>query len=279
MKIAKPNLPGIIFISVLLTAQISCGKSSQTTHPTLLDGDDKSFVIVGYSTSYAWPEILQEMLDEHSDGQRKYHVLNAVIGGSPVETWIAHPDSADYQKTFGAMLADFFGDDARLRSAAPAPTVALCQQSLQFTRTRRGPIARTDDEEGIRIGADAMEKLAMQLQEHGIRQVYYGMHIYKHPVEPEVGNERLALAALLKRSHHFIFEGPDVWEPTKRGYPELFAEDGVHPNDKGMKIMAEAWYRTVAGDLAQQEIIDRMHAKDYEVDKMMDTYRIWRRGS
>ncbi|MCG8608369.1 SGNH/GDSL hydrolase family protein [bacterium] len=277
MKVAKSRL-GIIFIIALLAAQVACEKNSLSSS-TPLDGNEKSFVIVGYSTSFAWPEMLQEMLDEHSDGQRKYHVLNAVVGGSPVETWIAHPDSQDYQKTFGVMLSDFFGDNPRLRGTAPPPTVALCQQSLQFTRTRRGPIARADDEEGIRIGADAMEKLAMRLRELGIIQVYYGMHIYKHPVEPEVGNERLALATLLKRGHDFIFEGPDVWEPTKHGYPEVFAEDGVHPNEEGMKIMAEGWYRTVAGDLANQEIIDRMHAKDYDIDKMIDRYRNWRRGS
>ena len=30
----------------------------------VLDGREKSIVVVGYSTSYAWPDILQEMLDE-----------------------------------------------------------------------------------------------------------------------------------------------------------------------------------------------------------------------
>ncbi|MCZ6598673.1 MAG: hypothetical protein O7B99_13625, partial [Planctomycetota bacterium] len=50
------------------------------TDPPVLDGEAKSFVVVGYSTSYAWPGMLQDMLDEHSEhmgGERVYHVLNA----------------------------------------------------------------------------------------------------------------------------------------------------------------------------------------------------------
>ncbi|MFQ5636438.1 MAG: hypothetical protein ACE5IR_00405 [bacterium] len=269
-----------LVVPALFFSFLSCQQSSNKKHPsTLLDGREKSFVIVGYSTSYAWPAMLQDMLDEHSEDGRLYHILNAVIGGSPVETWIAEPDSEDYQQTFGAMLTDFFGENPRLRGEAPEPTVALCQQSLQFTRTLRGPITSADDTAGIRIGADAMAKLALRLQGHGIERVYYGMHIYKHPVEPEVGNERLALTALLKRGHDFIFAGPDVWEPTKAGYPDVYEEDGVHPNQHGMKIMAEGWYRTVAGKSARQEVIDRMYAQNYDVDKMMDEYRSWRRGS
>ena len=46
-----------------------------------LDGGEKSFLVVGYSTSYAWPDMLQEMLDRHAGGERVYHMLNAVVGG------------------------------------------------------------------------------------------------------------------------------------------------------------------------------------------------------
>ncbi len=44
----------------------------------------------------------------------------------------------------------------------------------------------------------------------GLEQVVIAMHIYKKPVEPEVGNERIALARLLKRGHDFISAGPDL---------------------------------------------------------------------
>lgn len=246
----------------------------------LLDGVDKSMVVVGYSTSFVWPAMLQDMLDDHAGGERIYHVLNAVAGGSPVGRWIAAPESEDYQETYGAMLRDFFGPDARLRGDLPAPTVAIIQQSLQRTptpETRLGPVHDLDDPEGIRIGADALEKLAMQLRDDGIERSYFGMHIYKEGYEPEIGNERFALAALLERGHEFIFKGPDVWSPTLREHPEAFAEDGLHPSERGMRIMAERWYRALAGADARQEVIDAMLAREYDVDSLMREYFAWRR--
>lgn len=245
----------------------------------LLDGTEKSLVIVGYSTSYAWPQMLQEMLDEHAGGERTYHVLNAVIGGSPVGRWIAAPDSEDYGDTYGAMVADFFGPDARLRGDAPAPTVAVLQHSLQRTPTREtrlGPVRSADDAEGIEIGADALEKLAMQLRTDGIERVYMAMHIYKEGYEPEVGNERFALAALLHRGHGFIEAGPDVWSLTIARHPEVFTEDRLHPNDQGSQLMAEAWYRTLAGAEAKQEVIDAMNSRSYDFDTLMNEYLEWR---
>ena len=244
---------------------------------SLLDGREKSFVVVGYSTSFAWPEMLQEMLNEHADGRHIYHVLNAVVGGSPVEPWIAEPGSEAYEKTVGAMLRDYFGPNARLRRGAAEPTVALCQQSLQLTRSRLGPIASAADVEGIRIGADALEKLATRLHEHGVDAVYVAMHIYKKGYEPQVGNERFALQELLSRGHDFVFAGPDVWSLTVGQHPGAFTEDGLHPNERGMKIMAEGWYRTMAGADARQEVIDRLHARSYDVEKMMDDYMASRR--
>ncbi len=258
----------------------TAGEAGSAVDP-ILDGVEKSIVLVGYSTSYAWPGMLQEMLDQHSGGTRVYHLLNAVIGGSPVGRWIAGPESEDYQETYGAMSRDFFGPEARLRGTAPAPTVALLQQSLQRTptpATRLGPVTAADDAAGIEIGADALEQLVMQLRDDGIEQVYIAMHIYKEGYEPEVGNERLALAALLHRGSEFIFSGPDMWSRTYREHPEAFTEDRLHPNERGAMIMAEAWYRTLAGGEARQGIIDALHERTYDVDAMMNAYLAWRRG-
>ncbi|MFQ5411809.1 MAG: SGNH/GDSL hydrolase family protein [Phycisphaerae bacterium] len=243
----------------------------------LLNGKPRSFIVVGYSTSYAWPAMLQDMLDEHTGGKRVYHVLNAVVGGSPVAPWIARPGTRRYRATIGAMLRDYFGEKPRLRGVAPPPTVALCQQSLQFTGAPKGPIARIDDADGLKLGTDALEKLALRLREHGIEQVVIAMHIYKKGYEPRVGNERFALKALLARGHDFILEGPDVWSLTIGEHPAAFTEDGLHPNERGMKIMAEAWYRTLAGARADGKIIRRMHARSYDIDKIMRAYRKSRR--
>ncbi len=266
------------------TAQVPAAPATEATppasavRPTLLDGNEKSMVLVGYSTSYVWPQLVQDMLDEHAGG-RTYHVLNAAIGGSPVGRWIADPSSEDYQATYGAMLTDFFGDTPRLRGDAPAATVVLMQQSLQRTptpETRLGPVTSADDEDGIRVGADALETLVNQLRSDGIEQVIIGMHIYKEGYEPEVGNERFALDALLRRGYKYVHAGPDVWSLTIGQHPEAFTDDRLHPNALGSKLMAEAWYRSIAGDAARQDIIDGMHARDIDDDAMMREYLDWR---
>jgi len=246
--------------------------------PGWLNGQEQSIVVVGYSTSYAWPDMLQEMLDEHAGSPGVYHVLNAVAGGAAVEIWIADPGTRNHERTIDAMVSDFFGDDARLRGDAPQPTIAICQQSLQFTFDRRGPVKEEHDMVGAELGADALEKLATRLRDLGLEHVIYGMHVYKKPVEPEVGNERIALARLIARGHGFISQGPDVWQVTRDGYPDCFEEDGIHPNEAGMKLMAEGWYRALAGASARDDVVDRMKAKDYDIDSMMKAYLAWRRG-
>jgi len=289
----RANSPSLLLAVGLTLA--GCGASEAMDEPTeaartpaataqaavVLDGTAMSLVVVGYSTSYAWPRMLQDMLDEHAGGQGTVHVLNAVIGGSPVGRWTRAPASEDYQDTYGAMRRDFFGEAALLRGDAPVPTVAIVQQSLQRTptpETRLGPVTSVDDAEGIRTGADALETLVDQLRADGIEQVFIGMHIYKEGFEPEVGNERFALEALLERGHDFVRRGPDVWSLTIREHPAAFTDDGLHPNERGAKIMAEAWYRAIAGDEAQEEIIEAMHGRDYDVDVMMDDYLAWRAG-
>jgi len=243
-----------------------------------LDGREKTILVNGYSTSYAWPAMLQDMLDEHAGGRRVYHVANSVIGGAPVETWIAEPGSRDHERTVVAMERDFTGPTPRLLGDAPTPTIAICQQSLQLTGDQRGPVKTEYDMAGAELGADAMEELALLLRDHGIERVYIATHIYKEPVEPEVGNERIALRRLLARGHGFILAGPDVWAPTRDSFPESFEEDRLHPNEMGMKIMAEGWYRTLAGGDAKEAVIERMWARDYDVDQMMRSYLAWRRG-
>ena len=84
MKFAEARFWRVLPLTVLLIVFVGCTQSPQVATNTLLDGQEKSFIIIGYSTSYAWPDMLQEMLDKHSNGSRTYHVLNAVIGGSPV---------------------------------------------------------------------------------------------------------------------------------------------------------------------------------------------------
>lgn len=237
----------------------------------VLDGREQSFVVVGSSGNYVWPQMLQDMLDEHAGG-RLYHVNNASVSAAPVGIWIAEEGTRASASTFGTMVRDYFGDEARLRTLAPSPSIALCQVTLQGTVTDKGPVASMADKEGIRVGADSLERLGTLLQEQGVDRVYIAMHTYKEGFEPNVGNERLALRALLDREHEFVFEGPDVWSATIAEFPTAFTEGRQHLSQRGMKIVAEAWYRTLAGSQASQAIIDRMHARTYDVEKLRRDY-------
>ena len=65
---------------------------------------------------------------------------------------------------------------------------------------------------------------------------------------------------------------------TREGYPGCFEEDGIHPNEEGMRLMAEGWYRALAGMHAKEAVVERMWARDYDVESMMRAYIAWRRG-
>jgi hypothetical protein len=274
MVIAIPLVIGVAAISTNHHTELSLKQTRAAMDvPTdvegsLLDGTAKSFVIVGSATSYAWPHILQDMLDDHA-GARVYHVLNASAGQPSVQAWIADPFSKEYDSTFGAMCRDYFGDESRLRTNAPAPTIALCQQSLAEIVNPKGPVRSMDDKEGIEIGADALQRLAARLHDRGVERVYIATHIFNEGAEPFTGNERLALAELLRRDDDVVFEGPDVWSLTLPEFPGCYASDRLHPNQRGMKILAEAWYRTIAGSQARQAVIDRMYEKMYDVEELV----------
>lgn len=235
----------------------------------VLDGREQSFVVVGSSVSYVWPQMLQDMLDEHVGG-RVYHVNNASVGAAPVASWISEDQAST--SSFSTMLRDYFGEEARLRALSPSPSIALCQVTLQGTLTSKGPVTSMADKEGIRIGAEALERLSTMLHDQGVERVYIAMHVYKDGFEPHVGNERLALRDLLEREHEFVYEGPDVWSATIAEFPAAYSDDRQHLSQRGMKIVAEAWYRTLAGSQASQAIIDRMHARDYDIEKIRRDY-------
>ena len=207
----------------------------------ILDGKPKRLVVHGYSTSYVWPGLLQKKLDryfqENGGGESPVRVESAVRGGTPVAGWIDVRTGEPKPPWAEITTPKLQGD---------TPVVVLCQQSLQRTygpsaEGIRGPF----DAERIHFGADAMEKYVKLLKKDGAGLIFYAYHIYKHPMEPAIGNERYALEALLKRGIPGVLAGPDVWAATKKSYPEAFTEDRLHPNDLGSEIMAQLWFETL----------------------------------
>lgn len=209
--------------------------SLTTPNPRLFTGDERVFVVNGYSTSFDWPDIFQRKLDRRAGGESPIRVEKALKPGTPIVQWL-DPDTGDPKQPWQEILAPALQQDA--------PVIALAQQSLQgrwgeFHEGIRGE----NDTERIEEGADLLELYSDRLQADGADHVFVATHIYKEPLEPTIGNERLALAAFLDRGPDGVTAGPDVWGPTSKRWPEAFQDDEVHPNDAGAEIMAHHWFR------------------------------------
>ena len=201
----------------------------------LFDGEPKALVVNGYSTSFQWPKILQRKLDNYFDGNRVIEVKLATQGGTPIAKWI--------NLETGQPLAPWIQQLRPLLKDKKQPTLVLAQQSLQWAfGDRSAGIRNAQDTGNIRKGAGAIKKYADLLLADGADEVFIGMHIYKKPMEPVIGNERLALAEYIKSQPQHVHAGPDVWQPTSKVWPQAFRVDKVHPNEMGSEIMAQHWF-------------------------------------
>ena len=201
----------------------------------LFDGEPKALVVNGYSTSFQWPKILQRKLDNYFDGNRVIEVKLATQGETPIAKWI--------NLETGQPLAPWIQKLRPLLKDKKQPTLVLAQQSLQWAfGDRSAGIRNAQDTGNIRKGAGAIKKYADLLLADGADEVFMGMHIYKKPMEPVIGNERLALAEYIKSQPQHVHAGPDVWQPTSKMWPQAFRVDKVHPNEMGSEIMAQHWF-------------------------------------
>ena len=233
---------------LVVAALAACIASPALGEGRLFDGDEKTFVFIGYSTSYRWPNLLEHKINESGDEEIVYHIMNAASGGAPVGTWVADEDTEDWQRSYGRMLRDWFlpidsrpNLEGRMRFGnIPKPTVALVQQSLQRTcPIIQGP----DDRENIVACADEMQELVEALHGDGVELIFFATHIYKYTHEPQVEHEKYALDELLKRDLPYVWPGPELWRASKHRWPEIFTQpDQVHLNKKGDTWDAQQWY-------------------------------------
>ena len=242
-KIKSSVLMLLLFIAgiIFFTTAASTGED-QTDRSIyrIFDRKKKTIIVNGYSTSFNWPKVLQKKLDLYHRGKRIIEVTSATRGGTPIARWM-DVKTGEPRKAWLERLRP------KIREASDkGEVIVLCQQSLQWAFGERGiGIDGPDDKQRIEQGADVLEKYVRLLREDGADAVFVAMHIYKKPMEPQIGNERLALDALMKRQVVGVYPGPDVWTPTKKMYPQAFAKDKLHPNEIGAEIMAQQWFETL----------------------------------
>ncbi|MCA9046652.1 MAG: hypothetical protein KDA69_20150, partial [Planctomycetaceae bacterium] len=229
--------PCVLTLLILVRVHSASAEAPQPALD-LFDGTPRTVVVNGYSTSFHWPNILQRKLNRYFEGQRVIEVKSATQGGTPIAKWM--------NVETGEPLTPWTNKLRPLLQQKQQPTVVLAQQSLQWVYgDRASGIRSPKDAERIQQGANALQKYTSLLLADGADAVVVSIHIYKKPMEPVVGNERLALAEFLMNQPPHVFAGPDVWEPTSKVWPQAFQADQQHPNGMGAEIMAHYWFATL----------------------------------
>jgi hypothetical protein len=241
MKILAPRL---VFLTALTLGLFLTQVIAETEGDAkLFSGEPRLVIVHGYSTSAHWWAFLQRKIDRYMQGAEKRVVEVQLCnkGGTPIARWmdVTTGERSDaWNQLFTPMIQAEKGK---------RPVIVLAQQSLQFIypADRRAGIRNADDKERIQRGADVIEQYADLILEDGATAVVVGMHIYKLGMEPEIGNERLALGAYMKQNPKQVFAGPDTWEPTSKQHPLAFDTDNVHPNFIGAEMMAHYWFENL----------------------------------
>lgn len=206
----------------------------------IFSGEPCLLIVHGYSTSAHWWAFLQRKVDRYMQGpdKRVVEVQLCNKGGTPISRWMnveTRERSEAWKQRFTPMIQAETGK---------RPVIVLCQQSLQgvYPPEFGAGIRNAEDQKRIERGAEVIRRYANTILEDGAAAVVVGMHIFKQGMEPQIGNERLALAALTSRKPARIFAGPDTWEPTSKQHPLAFDTDKKHPNYIGAEIMAHYWF-------------------------------------
>jgi hypothetical protein len=227
-----------------------------------LRGTPHAFVALGDASSFVWPSLLGELLVTHRPGRAPYRVLNeAKADGKGVGTAEGGIGAWSAPATLAALAHDLEFD-----APAREERTALCLVSLRGVGDERGPVKSENDMLGAEMGADALERLALELHAHGFGRVVFATPIFAAGDEPERALERVALERLLARGHEFVAVGPDLYRATRRYHPDAYLPDGRALNEFGHKLVAEEWYRWLAGPEAREAAVESLYARDFDVE-------------
>jgi hypothetical protein len=242
---------------ILTLAGQECAAEPALTPLSILNGQPRLLVVNGYSTSFRWPAMLQRKLDRFFEGLCPVTVTSAVKEYTPIARWM-NVETGQPRSAWREVL------QPALVSEEHCPVIVLAQQSLQGVYG--GPtegIRNAEDQERIDRGEQVLAQYAGLLLDEGASMVIIASHIYKHPMEPAIENEKYALAQLHAPK---VETGPDVWSPTQAHYPAAFASDHVHPNTMGAEIMAQGWFEC----LLEREGLDTPEWSQQELREVLE---------
>ena len=223
-----------------------------------LTGAARAFVVIGDERSFVWPALLQTVLDAHASKTGVYPVQNASLPAATVRAWTA--SSPAELRTRLAPAAQ--------TTSSKLPRTALCLVSLSGIGDERGPVKSEHDMVGGEMGANALERLALELQQAGFERVVFATPFYTPEASNELALERVAIQRLLERGHAFIEAGPDVFDASRRYYPDAYGADRTELNEFGQKLVAEEWYRWLAGPEAREEVVQELYATAFDLERL-----------
>lgn len=224
-----------------------------------LGSEAQTFVVLGDPQSFVWPTLLEELLYGHAQPRHLQRVLNAAVPQSGIGAWTSSLEPSAL-RALGDELAR-----ASRTGAAPRPRTALCLVSLRGLGDEGGPVKSENDMVGAEMGANALERLALELRQRGIERVVFATPIHVADAGPELAFEHVAIERLLARGHDFVAAGPDLFRATRRYFPDAYEEGGTRLNEFGLKLVAEEWYRWLAGPGARESVIEALYAEDFDV--------------
>jgi len=222
----------------------------------VLNNNRKSFLVTGYSTSNtpggsSWPTLLKQMLDQHAGNDTTYYVFKHTVGGTPISKWTTIcGDGSHIQDA----IERYINPGTQIPAGVPIPAIMLAQQSLQWgfgdCVDRFTNIESPSDTGRINMGINAIQLYANAFLNAGINKVYMATHIYKKGnYTLNLYGERWALAKAISENQN-LYAGPELFNITKRLFPEGFAADEVHPDIEVATMMAVYWYLALAGENA-----------------------------
>lgn len=223
-----------------------------------LRSEAQTFVVLGDPQCFVWPTLLEELLDAHAR-PHLHRVLNAAVPQSGISAWTSSLEPSALRA-----LGDELARASRI-DAAPRKRTALCMVSLRGLGDEHGPVKSENDMVGAEMGANALERLALELRQRGIERVVFATPIHVADGGPELALERVAIERLLARGHAFVAAGPDLFRATRRYFPDAYEEGGTRLNEFGLKLVAEEWYRWLAGTTARESAVEALYAQDFDV--------------